>query len=38
VENKTTTPASAMDEAPAANQMRGRFFRLKLRDFRFITI
>jgi hypothetical protein len=38
VENKTTTAASAIDEAPAANQIRSGVFRIKLRDFRFNTI
>jgi hypothetical protein len=33
-----TKAASAIDEAPASNQIRSGVFKFKLRDFRFITI
>ena len=38
VESITTTLTSAIDEAPASTQNRSGVFRIKLRDFRFITI
>jgi hypothetical protein len=38
VESVTTTAASASDEAPANKQILSGFFKLILRDFRFITI
>jgi len=38
VEIVTTMAASAIDEAPATTQIRSGVFRLKLRDFRFMTI
>jgi hypothetical protein len=38
VEIVTTIAASAIDEAPAITQIRSGVFRLKLRDFRFMTI
>jgi hypothetical protein len=38
VESITTTPTSAIDEAPASTQIRSGVFSIKLRDFRFITI
>jgi hypothetical protein len=38
VDNITTTPTSAIDETPASTQNRSGVFKIKLRDFLFITI